>query len=131
MVCVVLRIGARDLQIDDYLHRSQLEVTNIWRNGEASRNGRVNESSGFNLSFPEESSWAESLAAVSAHLRSEASLLRELRDVNAEVELDIGVTVGEEQSYAPSLGFPSEFLADLASLGISLTVSAYPTNDET
>ncbi len=131
MVYVVLRIASRDLPVDDYLHRSRLEVTNIWRNGEASRNGRVNESSGFNLSFPDEPSWSKSLAAVRGHLQSEAVLLRDLRDVNAEMELDIGVTVGEEQSYAPSLEFPSEFLADLASLGISLTVSAYPTNDET
>jgi hypothetical protein len=131
MVFIVIRITGKDLVIDTFLSRSGLGVSSIWRKGETARTGRVNDDSGFTLAFPEGESWAHSLPTVRAHFQAEAALFRELRSRNAEVELDIGVTVGEDQSFAPSLAFPTEFMAELVSLGVSLKVSAYPTSNTT
>jgi hypothetical protein len=130
MVFAVIRVAGQDLMIDRFLGRDGLEIGGVYRKGETRRNGQVHTKSGFAFSFPETSSWAQSLPIVFAHLHAEADLYREFRQLRAEVELDIGITVGEEGSFAPTLMFPNDFLSELALLGMDLNISAYPASLE-
>ncbi len=47
-----------------------------------------------------------------------------------EAELSIGVTVGDSIQYIASVDFSSTELREIATLGIALSVTAYPTSDE-
>ncbi len=130
MVFIVFRISGQGFAVDQFLRSHDVEVSAIWRAGEASRTGQLIEDSGFNLSLPDFDSWAQALPFVHSFLREQKELFRELAERKLSMELDIGVTVGEEKSFAPSLAFPIEFLSDLTSYGVMLTVSAYPASDE-
>lgn len=129
MVFLVMRISGTNFCVDQFLHGRKLDVTAIWRQGEMSKRGKVFDDSGFNLSLPDFDSWKQALPFVQSFFQVQAQLFHELSDMNLRAALDIGVTVGDEESFAPSLEFPVEFLAALASLGIVLNVSAYPTSD--
>lgn len=131
MVFIVIRISGNDFAVDDFLESRNLEVDAVWRKGDVTFRGRVMDDSGFNLSLPDAESWVQALPSVHSFLRAERELFRELLGQNVKMELDIGVTVGEEKSFAPSLQFPADFLTDLVSAGVTLNVSAYPTSDET
>lgn len=130
MVFVVIRVSGAEFAVDDFLDRWNLEVGLVWRKGELSIRGRVAEDSGFSLCLPDADSWKQALPSVQTFLRAEKKMFEELRHLNIEMELDIGVTVGEEKSFAPSLKFPIDFLTDLISSGIDINVSAYPASDE-
>jgi hypothetical protein len=131
MVFVVIRVSGADFAVDGFLAERDLAINSVWHKGETSLRGRLLDESGFNLALPDAESWVEALPLVHSFLQSERDLFRDLSELNVEMELDIGVTVGEEKSFAPSLQFPIDFLAELISCGIYLNVSAYPTSDET
>lgn len=131
MVFIVIRVSGPEFPVDEFLRSRDLEVDAIWRKGEISRKGRPLDESGFNLSLPDFDSWVQALPLVHSFLLNQKELFRELVSLNLSMVMDIGVTVGEEKSFAPSLEFPVKFLSDLASYGVILNVSAYPTSDET
>jgi hypothetical protein len=130
MVFTTLRVRGADFPVDAFLRERRLQVSAVWRKGEPMRGGHVFEDSGFNISLPDAESWAMALPAVRAFLESERTLLEHLHALALQSVLDVGVSVGEERSYAPSLEFPHDVLAQLAAHGVSLCVSAYPTSDE-
>ncbi len=45
-------------------------------------------------------------------------------------DLDIGVTVGDSEQFTAYLTFGAAFLNRLSRIGVSLSLSAYPTSDE-
>jgi hypothetical protein len=47
-----------------------------------------------------------------------------------EAELSLGVTVGDSVQYIVSIDFSSTELLEIATLGIALSITAYPTSDE-
>ena len=130
MVFTTLRVRGIDFPVDTFLSERQLEVSTVWRRGEPTRTGRPHEDSGFNIAQPDADSWVIALPVVRAFLESQSELLDDLHTHGVEVILDLGVTAGEEKSYAPSLDFPPDLLAQFAARGVTLCVSAYPTSDE-
>jgi hypothetical protein len=131
MVFSTLRVQGTDFPVDSFLRGRSLEVSAVWHKGEPRRAGRTHEDSGFNLHLPDAESWIAALPTVQAFLESERQTFDSLRSLGVEAVLDIGVTVGEEKSYAPSIEFPRDFLAQLVALGMKLNVSAYPTSEQT
>ena len=49
---------------------------------------------------------------------------------DVEAELSIGFTVGDSIQFVASVDFSPSELRDLATLGIALSINAYPTSDE-
>jgi hypothetical protein len=47
-----------------------------------------------------------------------------------EAELSIGITVGDSIQYVASVDLSSSEIRELATLGLSLNFTAYPTSDE-
>lgn len=127
MIFMVLRAQDPSFPVDTFLSRHSVQASYVWRKGEPRRRGLTHEDSGFSIQLPDVASWVVGLPSVKAYIESRRHIFEDLQQIDAEVVLDIGVTVGEEESYAPSLSFPKDFLALLITLGINLNVSAYPT----
>ena len=125
-----LRAYGPDFSVDEFLAEHRLDVSSIWRKGDDRPSGGKYEHAGFDIGFPDAASWVVGLPVIRAFLDSNAAPLEKLRLLGVCVDLDIGVTVGEERSFAPTLEFPQGFLTLLVTLGVNLNVAAYPTSDE-
>ena len=130
MLFMNLRAYGPDFSVDEFLAEHRLDVSSIWRKGDDRRSGRKHEDSGFDIGFPDAASWVVGHPVIRAFLDSNAAPLEKLRLLGVCVDLDIGVTVGEGRSFAPTLEFPQGFLTLLVTLGVNLNVAAYPTSDK-
>jgi hypothetical protein len=74
---------------------------------------------GFNISLADAESWPAALQTVRKFLQSKRDLFDDLALFSVRIVLDIGVTVGEDKSYAPSIGIPKDVLSQLAALGVN------------
>src|SRR6266545_1723610 len=117
MIFTVLRVSGSDFLVDTFLDARRVDLSSVWHRGESSRRGS-HQTSGFTVALPDAASWKVALPAIRAFLNSERKLLEDLRKLDVDTVLDIGVTVGEEESYAPSLQFPKDALEQLAALGV-------------
>ena len=131
MIFTVLRVQGSDFAVDTFLNGRRLDVSAVWHKGQPSRRGSNHDDSGFNVSLPDAESWVAALTSVREFLESERELFDDLRSFGVRAILDIGVTVGKDRSYAPSIEIPNDVLSNLVALGVGLNVSAYPTSDET
>ena len=101
-----------------------------WRKGDRRRAGKLAIDHGLWIEFPDGDSWRETVPCVQQFLETNGDAIERMRPCCSEMELRIGVTVGEASSFAPTLEFDPVFLSTLARLGFGLTVSAYPTSDD-
>ena len=114
----------------EFAAKHSLNSASIWQKGQAHRFGRVHEDAGFGLSLPDAETPIAAIPLIEAFVEENAHWLSELRQQGASASLNLGVTVGEEQSFAPTIEFSTALLHRLANTGISLAVTGYPTSDE-
>ena len=129
MIFTLLRVSGLNWQPTEMVARFQIRDASVWRAGDARRRGNYKDS-GFSLSLPEHESWASAKTAIRDLLCAQKHALDAAAVLDLSVELSIGVTVGEENSYAPTLDFEPELLAALHAARVALSVTAYPTSDE-
>ena len=110
--------------------RFGLKPSATWHRGERDRSSRVRDSSGMNVPVADAASGAEAIDAAVSWVAAHHSLLLEVSAQRCEIELDFGMFVGSQNSFAPSLFFPAGALLQFAEAGVSVTVSAYPTSCE-
>lgn len=96
-----------------------------WRAGEESRQGVPYRSSGFSTTVADSATPAEMLARIREFVATCRSRSTDFLDVQAE--LSIGVAVGDADQYVVTLDFNHVILRQLADLGITLSVAAYPS----
>ena len=102
----------------------------LWLKGDARHSGKVHEDSGFGFSLPDAETTVAALPLIEAFLESNGSLLSALQHLGTSCNLHLGVTVGEQRSFAPTLEFAPALLSRLAQRNISLSITGYPTSDE-
>ncbi len=122
---------SRTIDVSTMLERPFAYETSHWKFGEKRRNGKSHETNGFSACLPDADSWSEAVSLMKGFWKSHEGLLSQLASAGAQKEFRLGVFVGSEKSFAPSLSFPVELMSELSALGIAVTVSCYPTNDET
>ncbi|MDC0713002.1 hypothetical protein POL68_31360 [Stigmatella sp. ncwal1] len=131
MIWAIFRTSAAQFNVDSFLKRHPaLQPDAVWREGERETAKRTSDTSGFNVSLAEGENFEEVLAQTRHAAERLEPALQELAGLNIEVEIDFGMTVGEEKSFAPSARFPPEALAWFSERGLMLVVSAYPSSDE-
>jgi hypothetical protein len=101
-----------------------------WVKGDARRNGRVYEDSGFDLTIADVETPGELVEKVRAYLAvcRVRGLTFAVPSISAE--LRVGFSVGDSRQFIGSVDFSLSDLRDFAELGIGLSVTAYPTSDE-
>lgn len=131
MIWVVCRAGAARFDVDGFLEQHpELQPDAIWRVGERMTSKRTRDASGFSLSLAEGEIFGEVLAQTRLATQLLAPVLQELVGLKIDVEIDFGMTVGEEKFFAPSVRFSPETLAWFSGYNLSLVVSAYPCSNE-
>ena len=102
----------------------------VWRAGERGMRGKIHAESGANVSISDAPTMQQLLTDIRQFFELRGEAVAALVAEGVAVELDVGVTVGDSEQYIASVRFESADLRLIATLGISLSVSAYPTSDQ-
>jgi len=99
-----------------------------WKQGEKNRAGVLHRSSGYCSTIGDTSTPAELLTAIRAFVAKCQKNAATFSSVRAE--LSVGVTVGDSEQFVAVVEFSPSDLQAIATLGLTLSVAAYPTSDE-
>lgn len=136
MLSTVFRIAfkpeAEKHQIADFVAKLSVKPACQWEKGGERLGGLINKTSGCNVGISDSEDLDEILVDIRNFLMANPFLRHsDTKDiVSGESEIDLGLTVGGKVHFARSAIFPSEFLAEVASFGVTLSVSCYPCSDE-
>ena len=124
MNLALLRVEGEEEMLELIAQHMDLKPEQRWKAGEESRSGAPYRSSGFSTTVADSANQREMLVRIREFLATCKSRSTDFLDVQAE--LSIGVTVGNEEQYVATLDFGPSLLRQLADLGITLSVAAYP-----
>ena len=130
MSLAMLNAGGPDFDVDAFLQSHPgVPCSSVWHRGEVGRRGRVNDESGFCAEVVEFEDRDELVEAVGRFLEPRSRFFADLAAHGASSRIHIGLYVGSEKSFAPSILFPPAVLQLLAERSVHLVVSGYPVSD--
>jgi hypothetical protein len=112
--------------------RLQLDLSTdkTWIIGQPTRRGGLHTISGFSVTIADAESPGEMLELVRQFVAlCTAKDIGFSRD-RLSAEVSIGMTVGESIQFVASVGLSPSDLLSLGSLGVAISVTAYPASDE-
>lgn len=130
MIFLVIKVSGFPHSTEQFIHEWALEPSHVWDEGSISPRGMHYQDSGFVLPLSNAESGAQAQALLVDFIESKGELFQTLLDLDAKVDLNIGVTLGEEGSAAPALEFPQSLLAEMGACGINMTLTFFPATDE-
>jgi hypothetical protein len=125
-----LRLSGSDASLDDVINKLNLVVSSRIKAGDLRRRGGVHLKSGVCVSIADAASPVAMIRDVRVFLATCQKLSPQVFTNAVEAELSLGVTVGDAVQYIASIDFSSTELLEIATLGIALSITAYPTSDE-
>lgn len=129
MVFILFSAFGPDFSASDFVSRHSIKTGSVWSKGQPLRSGSLHKDAGFSLNLDEVQTTNEVVPLVEIFLKENRGWLAALHEQPVERLIHLGVTVGEESSFAPCLEFGLSFLKLLVDERIELHVSAYPTSD--
>ena len=108
--------------------RCNLDAT--WKKGELKRRGGIHMMSGFSATIADSANPAEMIVTVRRFLADCKALGLDFVGADLYSELAIGVAVGDSVQFIAIVDLTAGDLSLLGSLGINLSIAAYPTSDE-
>jgi len=130
MNLATLRVSGTDAALDTLKKTLSLECDTQWSKGDISRNGRKQESSGFNSTIADAENPGELLRLIRIFLVQCKDKGIVFSKLNLEAELAIGFSVGDSKQFFAGVEFAPSELLSYVECGITLSVTAYPTSDE-
>lgn len=132
MIFLVFKVSGFPHSTEQFIHEWALEPSHVWDEGNISPRGMHYKDSGFVLPLSNAESGSQAQALLVDFIESKGELFQTLLDLDAKVDLSIGVTLGEEGSAAPApaLEFPQSLLAEMGACGINMTITFFPATDE-
>lgn len=130
MNVAILLVEGGDEALDVVLNGLALVPDSRWTLGEKRRSGRVHSRSGFSSTLADEQTPRELMEVVRSWLVRYGTDRPSFKDTGLKAELSVGFTVGESKQFVAGVEFSPAELGLMSALGISLTVTAYPTSDE-
>lgn len=100
-----------------------------WRRGDLLVGARLCQSSGVSIDLGASRSKSGACSKAMRFLVRRREFLGHIRALGLESELDFGLLVGADHSFAPSLSFPVALLQAAAGAGVSILVSTYPVSE--
>ena len=125
MNLALLRVEGEEEMLELIIEHMDLKPEQRWKAGEERRTGQPYRTSGFSTTVADSPNPAQMLVRIRAFLETCKSRSTDFLDVQAE--LSVGVTVGDDEQYTAVLEFTHTVLRQLADLGITLSVAAYPS----
>ncbi len=130
MFDAVLRVYGEQFDVATCLEQhSDLLISESYQKGELDMFGNPNSFSGFDVIVAENTTAAECQQQVRAFLTQHAAMLTGLQQDKVHCELDIDMTVSDDDQIPESLSLPIDLLAQLVRLDIGLELSAFPDTD--
>jgi hypothetical protein len=133
MNLAILRVNGSDRALETLRTTLFIEPYDVWKKGDylsISKRGKTHLSSGFSISVAD----AENSGAMFTSIREFLARCKkqglQFSGTDLKAKLSIGFDVGDSVRYVGVLNFPPSDLLLLAQLGLTLSVSAYPTSDE-
>jgi hypothetical protein len=132
MIFLLIRVTGDHWNPSELIARFNIQDCGVWSNGDAFKTSLrgFHKDTGFAFSLPDAQSWVVAQPSLIAMLSSNVELFQAVKALNLKAELRLGVTVGEEASFVPSLDFSTELISMLHEANISMEISAYPTSNE-
>jgi len=125
-----LRLSGSDESLNEVVEKLNLTVDSRVKAGDLRRGGGVHLTSGLSISIADAASPGAMLKEVRGFLATCQKIGPNLFGDGVAAELSIGVTVGDSIQFIASVDFSSTELREIGTLGIALSVTAYPTSDE-
>jgi hypothetical protein len=125
-----LRLSGNDDSLDDVVRKLNLEVSSRVKAGDPRRRGGVHAASGLSAPIADAASPGAMLDQVRTFLAACLKHGPTLFVNRVDAEISIGIAVGDSVQYVASVDFSSVEIRELATLGVSLNFTAYPTSDE-
>ena len=107
-----------------------LSLDSTWKKGEPKRRGGVHPLSGFVATIADSANSGEMVRSIRQFLAECKARGVAFAGANLSSELSVGVTVGDSVQFVAFVDLTAEDLSSLGSLGINLSVAAYPSSDE-
>ena len=128
-VIAVWRTSSPDLDVDALVREFALEPDALWHKGDPSRRKPESES-GLNLDVARSRSTADAVQESLRFVEQNRELLSRVHALGASSVLDLGVMVGSETSFAPSVRLSRELLLACLEQHVELHISCYPVGCE-
>jgi hypothetical protein len=125
-----LRVEGADQALHTACHALNLVPDFTWKQGEPRRRGGVFLSSGWSVTVADAKNPRVMVEAIRAFLAQCTAQGFEFRAHDLAAELSVGITVGDSEQFVAFVDFTTADLLALGTLGIELSVAAYPTSDE-
>lgn len=130
MVMIVFGIAGEEFSAVEFLEKNRISPFRTWARGDVRSLHRVHGDSGFAIELPDVEKSIDVPGVMSQFLVESETWLARLPAEAQTRYFDLGVMVGSERSFAPSVSFSHELLGELSARRINLTVSSYPVSDE-
>lgn len=130
MNIAMLYINGPDEGLDRLTQVLGLTETSRWKAGDPIRAGKTHENSGIEFELADLATPRDLIYAVRNFLHGWLAKGISLYAFNLKGELSIGVAVGDSKQFTAHLNFSVDDALLLGTLGVELSITAYPTSDE-
>jgi len=130
MNLATLRLEGTDEALQMVCNTLGLVADSMYKQGEPKRRGGFHSSSGLSATIADAKNPGEMVAVIREFIVKCKSRNIVLAGQGLCTELAIGVTVGDSEQFVAFVDFSASDLLSLGSLGVELSIAAYPTSDE-
>jgi hypothetical protein len=130
MNVATLYVSGPDESLDRLTKLLGLPETSRWKVGDPLSSGKNHQSSGIEFDLADVATPPDLVRAVRQFLGYWRTKGISLFELGLEGELSIGVTVGDSTQFTAHLEFSAHDMLMFGTVGIALSIAAYPTSDE-
>jgi hypothetical protein len=130
MLDSVWRIGQKSFDVDTFVAKFSIEnISQLYREGEQGRRGKVNETSGLCMLISENMNADENIREIESFVLKNAQTFIYLKNLGIGNSIDIGCSLEFDQ-FTKSISLPASFLGLLSKYSIKLVFSLYPASSQ-
>ena len=130
MNIATLYVRGADENLDRLIEILATTGTSRWAAGDTRNRGKVHESAGIQFDLADTATPDRLIHDVRAALSSWNAKGISLISLGLKGELSVGITVGDSAQFTAHIELSAADMVKLGSIGIALSIAAYPTSDE-
>lgn len=130
MNIATLYVRGADENLDRLIERLGTTATSRWAAGDPRSWGKVHESAGIQFDLADTDTPHRLIHDVRNIIFSWHAKGVSLTCLGLDGELSVGITVGDSAQFTAHIELSSDDMVTLGSIGIALSIAAYPTSDE-
>ncbi len=125
-----LRVQGSDSEVIALRTALSIPIDADWKQGEYKSRNKKHEKSGFNACIADVEYTIDLSKRIHEFLSECKIQSISFKSSDIEAEIDIGIGVGLNEQFAPSICVPQEDMKLIVELGLEFRVSAYPCSDD-